>query len=515
MYKKINSLLLIIIAFGVGLRLVNLSQLYHFTYDEEIIAFVGKRMFMNGHIPLIGGVTPMHVHLAPYFYWLSGIVLFLSKLNPLGWGIAAAFIAGFTLIMLYVVTKNLFNIKTAIIATILYAFSFYQNVFDRHYWGLIFDGLLSLLVIFSLYKIICKNYKYFLLLALTLAFGIHTDPSTLVLVLLTFITIILFKIEVRHKYFLCALIIFLGSFLPLIWFDLRHDFANIKGIYQYQQEIATGKGGIIINNTPLDSFLFIPRTLSRLIWVFGDTDLAKQYSYCSLYSQGRLRTVPNFLAFATFGLLLWFMISKSDKPRYKLLKILLVSVYSGSLVYGLLFRGDLFDHYLATLFPLFWMIVAFFIDKLYQKNRYLAGLVILLFIIFNLYQLVFSKHSYGFLDKENAVKWSIATIGNQDFALDVIGDCFKYNGYRYLYYLFGHEPVKSYVDANFSYLYDLPPAEKWPEKIVVLANPDFLPSDDYSKQYDYYKAGIITRANFGQIEALIIDNKNGQFIGDY
>ena len=67
--------LILLVGLGVWLRLVRLRELFHFTYDEEIIAFVGKRMWINGHIPLIGGVTPQHVHLAPYFYWFSGLIL--------------------------------------------------------------------------------------------------------------------------------------------------------------------------------------------------------------------------------------------------------------------------------------------------------------------------------------------------------------------------------------------------------------------------------------------------------
>ncbi len=178
-------LLIFLIGIGILLRLWRLPELFHFTYDEEVFAFVGKRMIVNHHIPFIGGVTPMHVHVAPYFYWLSGIFLLLSHLNPIGWGVVAAILAGVTMYVLYRTSKLFFGTKVALISVILYCFSFYLNIFDRHYWGLVFDGVLSLLTFYSLYQIIKGKENYFLLLIAVLVYGIHTDLSTLTLAVLT------------------------------------------------------------------------------------------------------------------------------------------------------------------------------------------------------------------------------------------------------------------------------------------------------------------------------------------
>src|SRR3989344_5197369 len=72
--------LLFIIAVAVILRLLKLEQLFYFTYDESIPAFVGRRLILWHHFPLIGGVTPFGVHLTPYFYWFLAGVLFIGKL---------------------------------------------------------------------------------------------------------------------------------------------------------------------------------------------------------------------------------------------------------------------------------------------------------------------------------------------------------------------------------------------------------------------------------------------------
>ncbi|RJR30268.1 hypothetical protein C4564_00770 [Candidatus Microgenomates bacterium] len=526
MFEKIKSVfkplpfsIVAIIVTGFLLRLYRLVELFHFTYDEEIIAFVGKRMWVNHHIPLIGGVTPLHVHLAPYFYWFSGLTLGLFNLNPLGWGIVAALIAAATMIVLWFSAKALFNKTIASFSVIFYAFSFYQNLFDRHYWGLAFNGLLSLLTIYCLKQIIDRKYRFTYLLSLVLAFGFHTDPSTIVLIIASIIVFFL-KVRLPQKQFLMTLIIFGLSFVPLIAFDVRHNFVNISGINQYISEIKSQKPGVI-HDTPISTLLFVPRALSRTLFVNKSPDLAQEYSYCPQYAVSRINQ-SNPLA--QIFVLLVFSISliaffrtkdQQQKNSFFLLLVPIISVYVGISSYGLLLKGDLFDHYLSTLFPLFYVLFSFVLYQLLAKQKYILWLIVLGFVTLNLLQLQNVKHRFGFYDKEQAVRWAITQVNNQPFSLDVIGNCFRYNGYRYLFYLFGDEPEKSYVDANFTHLYDQPPAGEQPKTLVVIANPSDFEDSDYFEEYDHYEEKTIARKSFGAIEVLIVDNSNLDFLGKF
>lgn len=517
-FSYFNPTLSILIIFGVFLRLIKLKQLFHFTYDEEIIAFVGKRMFVNGHIPLIGGVTPMHVHVAPYFYWISGIFLSFSKLNPLGWGVIAAIVSGITMFMLYLVGKTIFNQKAALIAVFFYSFSFYQNVFDRHYWGLMWDGLISLIVLYSLFQLLKNREKYIYLLAISLSFGFHTDSSILVLFLLTGSIWLIYKPIIRRKIVIFAIIIFLISFIPLLVFDIKHNFSNSKGIFQFIAEIKQGKKGIIPRD-PIAVLTYLPQTLLRNFYVFGDTDLAKQYSYCPQYALGKLTQVPFLfvlLFFFSIGFFYYYQNqSPSTKINGKIILILFISVYLGISIYGIFFKGDLFDHYLATLFPIYYLVLAVVLVNILKKGRIWLILLLIIFASVNLNLMLNAKHSFGFSEKEKSVKWAIDTVGNEHFSLDVIGNCFRYNGYRYLFYLFGKEPVKSYVDANFTHLYDQLPAEKHPKLLVVFTNPDFKETAEYFEEYQKYQNKLIKKAQFGRIEVLIIDNSQLDFVGKF
>lgn len=522
-------ILIALIGIGVVLRLWRHGELFHFTYDEEVFAFVGKRMWVNNHIPLIGGVTPMHVHVAPYFYWFSGFLLGLGRFDPLVWGVAAAAVAGVTIFTLYVAGKKLFSSRVGLIAVFLYVFSFSQNVYDRHWWGIALDGLWGLLVLLGLHGLLRGSKKSIWYLIPVFFLAIHADLSTLVVYLIValilgfaYIQPRLFQVKSETKLLLkktgliLALVI-ITSLTPLIIFDLRHEFSNLRGIIQYIEEVKAGRQGNVPRSVG-DTLFFLPRVLTRSLYVFGEPDLATQYSYCKQYAQGKLEAVPSVAAIVIVGMVvtaLWLGLRrKEQRTSYLLLLFLFASTYIGIFIYGVIFRGDLFDHYVVTLIAPFYLLVATLIDRFWHR-RSIWIVAAVLFLVINLRQLADSSHRFGYADKKKAVNWAIATISDEPFSLDVIGDCFRYNGYRYLFFLYGKEPAKSYVDANFSYLYDRPPASEHPQKLVVIANPDKIETVSYWQEYNKYKNKLIASAKFGNIEVLIIDNSNLQFTGKF
>ena len=521
--------LLALLLSAVLLRVWRLPELFHFTYDEEIIAFVGKRIFVNHHVPLIGGVTPMHVHLAPYFYWFSALFLGLSNLQPIGWGVVAAGIAACTLIALFITGEKLFNRRVGMIAAVVYTFSFSQIVFDRHYWGLSLNGLFGLLTILSLHGLLQGKWKFGIPLALVFFTAFHSDPSTLILYLLVLVIVGIahfrpqaFSLTEEHKKLMVktGLVmsgVFLVSLLPLVLFDLRHNFSNSRGILLYLEEVRSGKQGNLPVR-PLATLFFLPRILSQALVPSSSADLATLYSYCPQYVQGKLNAVPPpvlFTVLMLFGFAFYQGLkSKTNHNSFLILLLLFGISLFGIFTYGIVFRGDLFDHYLVTLLPPFYLLMATLFDRYWRRRLLLFGLL-LFFISSNLLQLSSVQHRFGYRDKSQAVQWIVNESGETDFSLDVIGDCFRYNGYRYLFYLAGKEPVKSYVDANFTHLYDQPPAQDHPPLLFVIVNQDSYDSTAFQMEYENYKAAALKRIYIGNIEVLKVNNQNLKFTGKF
>lgn len=521
MYKKIikfwpiAALLLITLI----LRVINLEKLFYFTYDESIPAFVGRRLILWHHIPLIGGATPFGFHLAPYFYWLYAALLAVGKLNPLVWGYASAALSASTTLLMYIVGKNFGGKKIGITAAVFWAFSFLANIYDRHLWALFWGPLTCLLVLFYLEKLISGRQKFIYPLALTLATSIHADPSNLVFLALAVFALIYRKIPVKKN----LIIIFTSIIiliLPLVAFDIRHNFANIRPTTGFIKA-ARNTPAVRTQKFIANSLLF-PQTATRLIYKFGDDEVAKQYSYCKEYVSEKFAAIPpiftllSALALLAFIFLsfrnrqsLWFP-ALGEARLWRLISGLLLLYFLGIQIYGTLFGADIFEHYITGLFPAFLLVAAFFVSRL-PKKLWLTALA--LFVGTNLYKLSLAQNSQGLSLKRQAVEYTMVKVGNKPFSLDSLSTCWKLNGYRYLFAVFGREPVKSYVDPNFAYLYGTTPVwDRHPATVVSFVVHDFAPETQaYFKRYALLKSHQISSKSFGAIEVIIMDNSSGWF----
>lgn len=509
--REIISLCLIAIL-TIFLRLFRVSQLFHFTYDESVFAFIGRRMFTQGHIPLIGGVTPFHVHLSPFFYWLSGVFLFLSGFNPIGWSLVSALLSGLTIFILYYCLKDNFGKRPAFTAIILYCFSLAVNIFDRHYWGLVFNNLNSVVVLLSLFKIVQKKYVFFIPLAFVLAFAFHADATTWIYIPVIILTLIKYKIPlIKNTKARIAFVIFLLSFLPMVIFDLRHNFVNIRGIEQYFSEAK--ESTTISLNSIVSSITFLPKTLSRILYISEDVDLSKEYSYCKTDVNLKLQQTSLILTVLSGVILLYVFFPKKRTLAIQsnlilIIKYFFLITFFGVVLYAGILNRPFFEHYVSIIFLPFIFITSILVNDLFSKKKIIISFLLLLFISLNIYKLSKTYHSYGYQLKVDAVKWSLLNT-KEDFSLDSLSSCYKYNGYRYLYTLFGRQPTKSYVDQNFFWLYEVAPAANHPKELVVMVASDYVDDKKLKEQYDLYKKQELKSKNFGDIEVIIVDNTKG------
>ena len=499
-----SILLLIFLTFL--LRIYKLEELFYFSFDEEVPAFVGRKLIEFGDISFLGGVTPFGFHLAPYFYWFLAFLLFIGKLNPIIWGYAGATIASLTTFMMYFVGKEFFGKRVGFLAASFWTFSYLANVYDRHLWALYWGPLVSLTVIYSLYKIVKGNQNFTYLLGAVLALAVHADPSNLIFVLLASVVWIFYKIPIK-KSTLVALFLVIVSFVPIVVFDLTHNFANIKPALEYfkqgKQHPAANPQGFV------DNFLIFPETFSRLIYTFGDNEIAKNYTYCPVFVDGKYQAIPPvFILLSTIIILISLIWLFKKQFQFKVIAILILLYILGIEIFGTLFKSDIFEHYIAGLFGIFLIILAFLVAKLPMK----IWLIVLAgFLFFNLQKLFSIQNSMGLTYKRQAVEYTMQEIGNRDFSLDSLSTCWKYGGYRYLFAVFGREPVKSYVDPNLAHLYGTTKVSaNHPETVVAFVTHDFVrETDSLYKQYARFKAHEVKNRIFGNIEVVVLDNSSG------
>lgn len=505
--------LIVITLFSAILRFYKLPQRQYWMVDEERDAFIVKSIIRDKHFTLIGGALPGGFYLAPGYFYISALFYFFTKLNPIGMGYVAAFSGVVSTPIIFYITRKLFKNSVAFFAALFYTFSYLTVIYNRTWWPLTFSPLISLFVYFFLYQIIkTKNLKWVIPLTLTLIIAVQSDPSNLATLFLVILSWFLFRLPIKSKIVASSIIAFMLSHASLVLFDLRHDFLNSRAVVKF----LIGHTGAGINFNPqtlLETLLLLPRSLTRFFWVFGDKDAALQIVPAPIYVQAKLTAIPGFLLAAAICILVWFVIKWAREGK-KNLGLFIVGLHILIAVFGIalqnFFYGNWnFEWLVQVLFPAYAILSAIFITQTlnFKLLRAPIYLVVFGFVILSSKVILTSPNSYNLADKTEAVKYAIREVGQDQFSLDSIGQNFSYGGYRYLFYLYGHEPLRSYTDPAFAgWLYPKNNFVGHPQKVVAIANPDFFTDPDYLAKYNRYLAKTVQKQRFGTIEVLIVDN---------
>lgn len=445
--------LTLIFLFALLLRWFRLEEWFHFTMDEELIAWRSWGLFNLKRPFLIGGISPLQVHLPPYFYYFSALLLWPFKFDPIGWGWWAGLFSLVTIYLLYRYSRSL-------TAAFLYSVSLAVVAFDRHYWPLFFNPLFTLLVLWFLKK---KNN---LGLILTLVMAVTADPSNLTLGLF----VLLYNWRML-KYWWLGAGLFLG---PLLAFDFRHNFQNFSGIFRLLENVA-GKPA------NWESLLLLPQSLSRF-WYTAQTNLMEIYSYCPVYADQRLQ--PDWWLWPAALAIIVGAVIKNRVWRW-----LLASYFIGLAVFGIL-GFSVFDHYLTGLMPIWAMLTAAGLRRLPKK---IAWILLGVLVTINLYQFSRTYNPYGWENKKALVKWANQYLAETSWELQSESKCHKENGLRYLFELSSNPPAKSFMDNNFSWLYPPVGILTKPDKILLVTDKSSWPD-----------LPIIKQNTFGALKAYIL-----------
>lgn len=523
-FIKKNSLTLslyLILTLALALRFWNLSEYLYFNLDEERDLFIIRKILIDHHPTLIGGSVPGGIYLGPGYFYITSILAFISRMNPVGLGAVAAILGVLTVVLIYIVGKKLFGSKTGLLAALFYSTSYLVVIYNKIYWPLIFAPIVTLMTYFCLVKIITeKKLRWMLVLSVVLILGIQSDPATFSLILLSVIALLIYKAPLKNKYFFGAFALLIFSHLPLILFDLRHDFLNTKAFLNFffgNKQNATGLDfQKVIKGIPV---LF--QNFSRIILTGQPHEVSQQISPCPAYVDLRKSNilVPALLLAVISILFFLFRFFRKSSFGIKIITIHLFIAIGGVILYNLFFPGYTYEWLFYVFFPSFILIFAYFLNSL---TRYIPKLLVVLIIssivTLNIKAVIFGTNEFGFKNKKQAVKWAIAQIGVRPFSLNSIGNCFARSGYRYLFWLYAKEPTRSYIDYLYSgWLYPQNwTSDEYTDTVAVFVDHDFIPPEgtlnekyeSSEKLYTEYRKHLINSRLFGRTEVLIVDNKD-------
>src|SRR3989344_5485467 len=213
--KNLIVFLLLLLTVSAFLRFYNLSHLLYWMFDEERDAFFVKRILVDHRPILIGGAIPEGFYLAPGYFYIASFFYLFSKGNPLGPAVVASSLGVISTFLIFFVTQKLFNKKTAVFSSIIYAFSYMVIAYNRTWWPLTFGPTLSLITYFSLFKLSQKfEAKWIYVLTFSFIVGAQTDPSNFGLIILTVLIWLILKLPLKNKHIFFGISVFLLSHFP-------------------------------------------------------------------------------------------------------------------------------------------------------------------------------------------------------------------------------------------------------------------------------------------------------------
>lgn len=240
-YKYIYLILFIVITFLFWyLRLYNFSNLMTFHLDQGLHIQEAWNMVNSKKIQLIGPMVSTRVingrgfFIGPQYYYLLALFGIITKWNVINITIAFImlwWIAGF---LMFLFLKNRLSPISALFAYGIYSTWPFLVSFSRMFWNPNVLPIISVFYFYSLYMLFNKENRVngwlWLLLGASTSLGIsfHYSVISWLLILLFFIVYLLVKKSLKIKNILLLLLGLIIGNLPIIIFELRHNFYNTK-----------------------------------------------------------------------------------------------------------------------------------------------------------------------------------------------------------------------------------------------------------------------------------------------
>ncbi|MDO8269624.1 MAG: glycosyltransferase family 39 protein [Candidatus Levybacteria bacterium] len=345
-------------------RFYGMEEKSPFGFDQVDNAWAAKDIIVDHKFPLVGMQAKVNTGLfiGPYYYYLISPFYLITNLDP----IASIFIAGltavFTFLVIYFVTRSIFNEKVAILAIFINVVSSYIFELDRVQWPVNFIVPISFLILFSLYKICNNNPKYFMLLAASFGFSLHIHFTSVFYIILIALAIpFIPRNKKTLRYFLFSIFIFLIFVIPII--------------------VGLIETSIGISPTSYLSNSFHGFHLRRFLQIIGDEFI--EFNAILKFPYAIYVSIFLFLTFI-------FLLLKEKNLKHKFIFIYLLIVWM--LVPWIVFStysGEITNYYFGITRPVAILTFSYLIYRLVTLNRiyitFLLALMLIYFSISNLY----------------------------------------------------------------------------------------------------------------------------------
>lgn len=444
--------IIIIVLIAIFFRFYNYLNFQFWGADDEIMTATIRHMVLDKSPSLLIPNLFLEFGLGPFYYWILAPFFWITNFNLVLVKSIASIIGIFTVVLIYLIGKQLKDEKLGLVASLFYSSSLLVAFMERRLWPLSLGALMTTFSLFCLINIIRKKFIYFVYLAIPIGFSFHSDLSLLVIVIASCISLIYFKIRPSMKYLLYFTVVIAIFFSPFLLAEYKYDNSVSKAVFKtmakpFRQE--TISPGYYREFTFLDSL----GVFSRVIFLKPSANIEQNicHGFCD-YQKPFLSPITEFVV--TFLLLANFIFIKSKRTRdfIILLWIFIASFFFGLFIYNRMFGGNFGQNYFYVIFPVFFLIIALPITKLFETNKLIGLLLISVFVIINVFSLTNSSIRFPLYLKLKTVKTLFSKLDNNNYSLSIDSSQID-GGWTELFILNGQPPVSSTWFEYLEWLY--------------------------------------------------------------
>jgi len=303
--KRPYYLLLVVFFLALILRFVYFPENVYFASDQARDAYFSYEV-IRGDFRVVGpGATfGRYLHHGVLYYYIMGPVYYLFRGNPYVPALIINLLSAVGVFVVFMVGKNIFNTKTALIAAFLYAVSFEQSQYALFFSHPGLALIFVLLYYLGLTELIFKgNSKGIILSAFCagVATQLHVSLSVLIFMIPVFVLVFRSKIiQLKKKDIFLALMVLIVSLSSFLVAEVK--FGHLKSFIASLSEPGSSSFGLFINN-----FMFaVNRYVTDNLISFSSRPafniLLVIAVYLLLIKRVKERTVGIFL-------LMWFLVA--------------------------------------------------------------------------------------------------------------------------------------------------------------------------------------------------------------
>ncbi|MBI2196405.1 glycosyltransferase family 39 protein [Candidatus Daviesbacteria bacterium] len=347
--KRSQILLLgLIIVSGLFFRTYQVVERADFGHDADLYSWIVKDIVVNGHLRLVGQETSASgIFIGPLFYYSLVPFYLLLNMDPVAAHFPITIIGILTVISYFVVFSKLFNTKVGFIASLLYAVLISAAVwFDRRLAPSTPTNLWTIWYFYTVIMLARGKFNVLLLLGILIGLIWHIHIALLpALFAIPFAFLKAKKLPSFSQLVEFSIAVIITS-LPLIIFELRHNFQQTTNLLQNFTTVREGARGLYKFQTVLEmitkninSLFFAPQFLPITNTIFFP--MAILASSFLLVKKKLLKTYELIPLLAwVFSVVLFFSVSSSPISEYYFYDIEIVFLTIVSLLLFYLFNSS-------------------------------------------------------------------------------------------------------------------------------------------------------------------------------